>query len=632
MEAEIREIRDHLNQFPPFDSLPSELLDEVAAAVEIAYFKAGTMILEQGQPIHALPYIRSGAVEVYHSNGDLYNRLEEGDIFGQFGLLRQRRVRFPVKAIEDTLLYRIPDTFFERLCDDDNFADFVELSGSRLKSTVDQSLKENDLMTTRVRKLINRLPVMVETTLSVQEVAALMTDNAVSSVLLIEPADDEDSDGVFRDDEGRLWRLAGMVTDEDLRVQVVAAGIKPDMPVGDLDNRPLITIQFDESVNEAMLIMLRNHIQRLPVLYRRRPVGVIHLSDIVRYETNSSLYLVSNIFSRSSVRDLSRLVPEIRAAFIRLVEAGSTSQMIGDAMSSIGRSLMRRLIELAEDELGPPPIPYCFMVHGSLARQAQSVITDQDNAIVLHDSFDPAQHDEYFKTLAQKVSDGLDACGYAYCKGGIMATNDEWRQPLWKWKEYFEAWIADPDPKRLLHSCIFFDLDVVHGEERFVEKLQDLIIKRAPRNPQFLAAMARNCLSRTPPLGFFRTFVMETDGRQHKIINIKSRGVAPMTDVIRVHALAAGSSAQNSIERLQDIDKANILPAGQVDKLRYALEFISQVRMRHQAFELQNDQPVDNAIEPENIDNTERHNLKEAFQVLSNAQNFLRFRYTGSAQ
>ncbi|MFN2338256.1 MAG: cyclic nucleotide-binding domain-containing protein, partial [Gammaproteobacteria bacterium] len=107
MEAEVREIRDHMGRFPPFDRLGDERLDELAASVEITYFKAGTTLFEQGDPIHALSYIRSGAVEVYRHNGELYNRLGEGDIFGQFGLLRNRRVRFPVKAIEDTLLYLI---------------------------------------------------------------------------------------------------------------------------------------------------------------------------------------------------------------------------------------------------------------------------------------------------------------------------------------------------------------------------------------------------------------------------------------------------------------------------------------------------------------------------------------------
>jgi CBS domain-containing protein len=628
MEAEVREIRDHIVQFPPFDVLSEELLDELAASVEITYFKAGSVILASGDPIHELFYIRSGAVEVYRHNGELYNRLGEGDIFGQLGLLHQHRVRFPVNAIEDTLLYRIPEALFDRLCsEDDSFADFVELAGSRLKSTVEGSMRNNDMMVTRVRRLITRLPVMIEESASVQEAARLMTENDISEALLLAPGDGGDSDRVFTDSDDRPWRLAGVLTDQDLRERIVAEGASAQTPIREISHGNLITIQSDESVHEAMLVMLRNNIHRLPVLHRRRPVGVVHLSDIVRYETNSSAYLVSNIFSRTTVKGLARLTPDIRAAFVRLVDEGATSQMIGNAMSSIGRSLMRRLIELAEAELGPPPVAYCFMVHGSLARNDQSIITDQDNALVLDDSFDPKAHDDYFREFAQRVSDGLDACGYPYCKGGIMATNPQWRQPLAQWKRYFEKWIARPDPQRLLHSSIFFDLDAVSGEERFVEELQDFVAARAQASPLFLAALARNALSRTPPLGIFRTFVMEKDGRHDNAINIKRRGVAPMNDVIRVHALGVGSSAQNAFERLDDISKAGALPAGQTDRLRYALEFLSLVRLRHQAHEIRNDQPVDNSIEPEHVSAADRHNLKEAFQVLSNAQKFLRFRY-----
>ncbi|MAT65501.1 MAG: cyclic nucleotide-binding protein [Gammaproteobacteria bacterium] len=628
MEAEVREIRDHFAQYPPFDNLSDELLDRVAGSVEISYFKAGTTILERDAPNHTLYYIRSGAVEVYLHNGQLYNQLGEGDIFGQFGLLRNHRVRFPVKAIEDTLLYLIPESVFEQLCDEDeNFADFVELTGSRLKSTVEQRLRDNDMIATRVRRLITRMPVMIEESASVQDAARLMTEHDVSSVLVLAPGNDEDSDRVFTDTENRQWRLAGMVTDKDLRVRVLAEGAPAQTPLSAITHGRLITIQSDESVNEAMLVMLRNNIQRLPILHRRRPVGVVHLSDIVRYETNNSAYLVSNIFNRSSVNALARLTPEIRAAFVRLVDEGATSQMIGIAMSSVGRSLMRRLIELAEAELGEPPIPYCFMVHGSLARNDQSITTDQDNAMVLHDSFDPDQHDAYFRELAQRVSDGLDACGYPYCKGGIMATNEQWRQPLSQWKRYFETWIARPDPQRLLHSSIFFDLDAVYGEERFVEELQDLVATRAQASPLFLAALARNALSRTPPLGLFRTFVLEQDGKHNNSINIKRRGVAPMNDVIRVHALGVGSRSQNCFERLDDIEQAGALPSGQTDKLRYALEFLSSVRLRHQAYEIKHEHPPDNSIDPEQVSDVDRHNLKEAFQILSNAQKFLRFRY-----
>lgn len=94
-----------------------------------------------------------------------------------------------------------------------------------------------------------------------------------------------------------------------------------------------------------------------------------------------------------------------------------------------------------------------------------------------------------------------------------------------------------------------------------------------------------------------------------------------------MHALACGSTAQNTFDRLDDISKTTLLPKGVGEKLRYAFEFMSMVRIRHQVADIQNDRPPDNYIEPENLSDTERHNLKDAFQVLSNAQRFLRFRY-----
>lgn len=627
MEAEVREIRDHIGRFPPFDRLSEDLLDSVAAAVEVGYHRAGTQILASDQPIDALHYIRAGAVEVYRHNGEFYNRLGEGDIFGQFGLLRRHQVRFPVKAIEDTLLYLIPQAVFDQLCSaDDNFADFVELSGVHLRNSVEQSERDNDMMVTRVRRLIGRLPVTVQASATVEQAARLMTDEQVSAILVLEPAAPDGADS-FNDTENNPWRLAGILTDEDFRAQVLAKGISSRTPLATLLAPGLVTIQSDETVYEAMLAMLRNNVQHLPVLHRRRPVGVVHLSDIVRYETHSSLYLVSSIANQPTVNGLVRLMPDVRAAFVRLVDQGATSRMIGSAMATIGRSLMRRLVELAEAELGPPPVPYCLMVHGSMARDEQTARTDQDNALVLDDDYDPAAHGAYFAALAQRVSDGLHACGYPYCKGGIMASNDKWRQPLSVWKRYFNDWIDHPDAKRLLHSSIFFDLDAVYGEERFVEQLQDLVAERASRSDRFLAAMARNALNRTPPLGFFRTFVMERDGKHANIINLKRRGTAPMVDLIRVHALAARSRAQNAFDRLDDIAEADLLPAGQVDRLRYALEFIAMVRIRYQTADIRNSCPPDNDIEPDRVSDEERHHLKDAFQVLSNAQKFLRFRY-----
>jgi CBS domain-containing protein len=627
MDTEVLEIRQHLARFAPFEALPDELLDQVAEKVDVAYYKAGASILQREQEIHDLYYIRSGAIEIYRRNGALHNRLEEGDIFGHFSLLRNHRAHFPVKAIEDTLVYLIPDEVFQQLCQqDEQFADFVELEQPRLKTVVEKRAGDEGTMTTRVRKLITRPPVVVEASVTVQQAAQEITAAYATAVLVLGEPDDNPRYNVT-DAEGNARRLLGILTDSDFRSRVVAAGLPPETPVGEVVEGLPFMVQSDETLQEAMLLMLRNNLQHLPVLHRRQPIGILHISDIVRHQTHTSLYLVERIFTLDSAEALGRLLPDVRQSFVRMVDEGADSQMIGSALSTIGRSFTRRLLELGEEELGPPPIPYSFMALGSMARNEQSIVTDQDNALVLDDSFDPAQHDAYFAALGKFVSDGLAACGYTYCTGDIMATNPKWRQPLQRWKRYFNDWIENPTPERLLHSSIFFDLDSVSGDQSLVTQLQDLVAEQAPRSPLFLAAMARNASNRTPPLGFFRNFVMEKDGKQNNTINVKRRGTAPMVDLIRVHALACGSTAQNSFDRLDDIARTGLLPSGVGDRIRYALEFISMVRIRHQAIALKRDHAPTNSIEPENISSTERHNLKDAFQLLSDAQKFLQFRY-----
>jgi CBS domain-containing protein len=339
------------------------------------------------------------------------------------------------------------------------------------------------------------------------------------------------------------------------------------------------------------------------------------------------LFVVSSIFRQSSVDELAALTADVRASFVRMVNEDASSRMVGSAMALIGRSFKQRLLELAEEKLGQPPVPYCFLALGSMARNEQLVVTDQDNALVLDNRFDPALHDGYFSALASFVSDGLARCGYSYCSGGIMASNPKWRQPLRVWEGYFNQWMEQPTAETLLSANIFFDLDGVRGQTQWADKLRKLVARKAPNHPRFLASMARNALLRTPPLGFFKDFVVEADGRHSKAINLKRRGTAPMADLIRVHALAVGSIAQNSFERLHDVVAAGILPPGRGQDLHDTLEFISTVRIRNQANDLSAGLEPDNSIDPQQLSAFERKNLRDAFLILGDAQSFLKFRY-----
>ena len=619
MQDEQLEILDFLRRYSPFTELPEETLHRVATAVDVRYFKAGSRIIEFGEEALDWYVVRSGAVEIFRRNGTLYNRLTEGGHFGEFGLLNRKRVRFPAAALEDSLLYLIPEAVFTELFENnEQFADLVEVEDrTRLRQVVSRREDANQLMSATVDTLVGREPVMLGREATTGDAARRMTEEAVSSLLIVDQLEAPPA----------APRMAGIITDRDIRIRLVSQGLDYDTPVAEIMSSSLVTVEHNQLVFEAMLQMLRNNVHHLPVLKNHRPIGVIALSDIIQYESRNSLFVVSSIFRQQSVDDLAALTGDVHACFSRMVTEDASSRMIGSAMAVIGRSFKQRLLELAEETLGPPPVPYCFLALGSMARQEQLIVTDQDNALVLDNSFDPARHDDYFKALAAFVSDGLARCGYSYCTGGMMATNAKWRQPLRQWERYFSEWIEQPTPESLLNSGIFFDIDGVWGETEWIDGLRRLISRKAKGNSRFLACLARNALLRTPPLGFFKDFVVESDGRHSRAINLKRRGTAPLADLVRVHALAVGSLARNSFERLNDIIEADVLPRGRGQDLLDAMEFVSMVRIRNQANDLAAGIEPDNSIEPDSLSEFERKSLRDAFLILSNAQKYLKFRY-----
>ncbi|MCE0492596.1 DUF294 nucleotidyltransferase-like domain-containing protein [Vibrio salinus] len=625
MQPELLDIKQFLIQFPPFSEMPEEEIDDLTAKIEISYFRSDSNIIPFGGEINDLYIIRSGSVEVYRRKGELYNRLSEGDLFGQMGLLTNNKVVFPVKAIEDTLVYCLPEPYFQELyARNDAFAEFVEVDDkARLRQAVSVTEQQNDLTTSKLKKLLTGNTPWINISTTIQEAAQKMAEENYSALLVL-----DDTTTGLDDDDNNL--LVGIITDRDLCTRVLATGLSRDKNITEVMTTELISLDHNAYVYEAVLAMLRYKVNHLPIVKEGKPIGIIETSDIVRYESQSSLLLVNNIYHQNSVDELETTSKQVGDSFVRMVNEDANSHMIGTAMSVIGRSFKQRIIELAETELGPAPVPYCFVAMGSMGRDEQLLVTDQDNAIILDDDYDEKKHSEYFAALATYVCDALARCGYNYCSGNIMATNPMWRMTRKEWEECFADWIDNPNPKALLNSSIFFDIDGVYGRVKWAEHLNSFIIRRAKKNNRFLACLARNALNRTPPLGFFKNFVMEKDGRHNNSMNLKRRGTAPLADVIRVHALAVGSRAKNSFERLDDIIEAGILPKGRGEDLRDAMEFISMVRIRHQAYDVENGVEPDNNVEPENLSDFERRNLKDAFQVLSNAQNFLKYRYQGN--
>jgi CBS domain-containing protein len=461
-----------------------------------------------------------------------------------------------------------------------------------------------------VRALLHREPVSLPPQASIRQAALLMRDQRVSSVLVIE-----------RD------HLFGVVTDRDLRNRAVADALDLQRPISDITTLAPISIPAQDSAFEAMLLMARHNIHHLPVLDGTRVVGMITATDLTDQSSISPVHVSGDIHKQDSIEGLQRASAKVQRLQRSLAATGASAYNTGHVITSVTDAITTRLLQLGEARLGPPPVGYVWVAAGSQARNEQTARTDQDNCMVLEDAYDEAQHGAYFESLARFVCDGLDACGYEHCPGGIMAMTPRWRQPLHRWRMLFAEWTDQPEPQALLWLSVFFDLRAIHGQTALLDALRRDVLRRTKSNGLFLAHMTANALNRRPPLGLFRRLVTLRDNAHKGTINLKLTGIAPIVELARVQALASGHDAVNTHDRLLAVaDHADVGEQSARD-LRDALEFLSSLRIRHQARQMAQGTMPDNFLPPASLSNFERTQLKDAFAVVDSLQRMLRQRF-----
>ena len=615
LDVELSETRDFLAHHEPFDVLPDAVLDALPARMSVEYFRRGTTLIERGRDNHHLYVLRSGAAEVHDAQGSLVDRGGEGTCFGWTSLTQGNPSTLRVTAIEDCLALLLPAEDFHRLCADHPEVDafFDAQRASRMSGAVASlqlSTTGSAILKTRVRDLVGREPVAVATTATVRDAAKVMSEHRVSSLLVM-------------DDE----RLAGIVTDRDLRTRVLAAGVDPRAVVTEVMTSDPVTGAVDALAFEVLLEMVARHIHHLPIVDGAgRPVGVVTTTDLLRLEQANPVYLAGDIARQPDVAGVARLSNGLPQMVQALVEQDASADDIGRVVTAVGDAVERRVIALAEADLGPPPVPYCWVVLGSRARLEQALAADQDNAIVIDDAMQP-EHGAWFEALATRVADDLVACGFPRCPGDVMATNARWRQPLARWRQEFSSWLHQPVPDAILDASIFFDMRPVHGDPALFANLQRYVLAASPGSKVFLAHLAKQATALEPPLGFFRGFVLEKAGDHRHTLDIKRGGIGAVVELARAHALSVGSPAVNTQARIEAARGAGILGDARADDLRDAFEFISYVRLRHQAAQVRRGEPTDNFVSPDELSSFDKRHLREAFSIVRAAQSALAHRY-----
>ncbi|MBA4372130.1 MAG: histidine kinase [Thermodesulfovibrio sp.] len=628
--ASTAEVVEFLRGVSPFQDLDETALNELAGYVSIEIYPKGSIVLHQDGP--ASEYLRvivTGSVRVFRRSADneevSLGTRSEYDTFGFLSLVSGDKSRANVVATEETTCYLIAKAAVVKLLElHPPFAEYF--LSSYLNLYIDKTYNEihkasllygggdRRLAATVVGDIVAREAITASPDISIKDAAEIMSRNAVSSLVLLDAGDIP----------------VGIVTDRDLRDKVLATGRNPADSIQTVMSADLITVDAREYCFEALLRMIRYDLHHLLVLGDGKLRGVVTNHDLMILQGTSPISLAREIESQQTIDGLVLTAKKINSVIGLLMKEGARAGNITRIISELNDRLQRKILEITERSLGDPPVAYCWIIFGSEGRKEQTFKTDQDNAIIYANPSveeDEPGIAEYFKEFASAVRDGLVRCGFPVCPADYMASNPQWCQPVRAWKKYFSTWIYTPTPDAVLKSLIFFDFRPLHGDFSLAGEVRESLNGILEGQMIFLGYMANTIIKNTPPVGFFRSFIVEKNGEHKDQLNLKIKGLALFVDMVRLFALEKGIPETSTLERIAALRSRHTILNDYADELEQAFEFIMLLRIRHQFEQIEAGLEPDNFINPNTLSNLEKKTMRNAFSLISKLQDILIERY-----
>ncbi len=596
MYAERLNFLSHLH---PYDDLPKPVLAQIADTATWLDAEAGDQIYTAGQPLDGLYVIASGQVCITDDSGTQISLLETGNSFGERGLLKDGLAVTSAKAETATRLLVIPRTLFDMLFKDH---EPVHRFFDRRRGV---EVSKFDLTRIRVETLMAADPKTCTPDTTVIDAAKTMHAARISCLCVIE-------DGA----------LAGILTIRDLSGRALAAELPYSTPVREIMTPNPRVLPPSAIGSDVLHMMMEYRLGHLPIVSAGKLVGIVTQTDLTRAQASSAASFVSEAARAADVDALAAITARIPNLLVQLVAAGNRHDVVTRMITDIADVVTRRLLRLAEERFGPPPCRYVWLACGSQGRQEQTGVSDQDNCIIFEDG-DEETAQAYFKPFAQFVSDGLNACGYVYCPGDMMATNPRWCQPLSVWQGYFKGWIKSPSKEAQMLASVMFDLRAIGGDESLFDGLQASTLKAAAANSIFTAHMASNALTHQTPLGLLKGLATIRSGEHRDTIDLKHNGVVPVVDLGRMYALQQQLTEVNTRARLEAAVAAGaVSQSGGMDLLD-AYDLVAETRLEHQAAQIKLGKAPDNFLPPSHLSSFERSHLRDAFVVIKTMQSAL---------
>ena len=618
---------EFLRKYPPFNQMDSAQLAYLVEHCQLRFYAAGESIIKPGDgPVQHFYIVKQGLVvgERPHSarrGSETTFEIASGECFPLAALLGERATRTEHLAGEDTFCLLLgKDAFVRLFAQSAPFRDFALRGVSSLLDQVNQQVQlraaENlgaqYSLDTTLRELALQQPVACSAATPLRDAVRRMHEQHVGSIVIV----DEDE------------RPAGIFTLRDLR-RVVADGESLEQPISALMTQRPFHLPPEASAFDAALAMTERHIAHVCLVEHERLVGVVSERDLFSLQRVDLVHLARTIRHAGRIETLVALRSDIRLLVERMLAHGASSTQITQLVTLLNDHTVCRVIELVLEDLGDPGVPFSWLCFGSEGRREQTLHTDQDNGILFEaDSPEQAEHmRQRLLPVARRINQRLAECGFALCRGNIMAGNPELCLSRREWAQRFAAFVREATPESLLASSIYFDLRVVWGDEQGCAQLRRQLLADVADNSLFQRLLAANALRHRPPLGRFRDFVVARKGAEKDTFDLKEEGLTPFVDGARLLALAHGVEDSSTLRRFAELVHLEVIDAQDGAAYEEAYHFIQQARLQLHQQQAAQDLPLSNRLDPDSLNHLDRRILRESFRQAQRLQASLALRY-----
>ena len=606
----LQEQKKFISSIHPFENLTLNELDDICEALDVVYFKEGTVVQQSQSEPKFLYFILKGLIQEKNED-DVLAVYSKSEIFDSASLIKNFSKNSFVTA-QESICYTLPrDLFMTILSQNQQLENyFFQSISEKLNNNIlhEKNKDMANIMIAKVRDAKVHKAVIVDSKTTIYDAAKIIKQEKIPTLLL-------------KDEQGEMY----IVTDSDFRQKVILNRMSFDEEVVKIASKGLVYVNEDDFLFNAQLQMAKYGLKRVVVKNENdKIVGILDQISLSSFFATNTFAVSNQIVKAETLEELK----EASLSFIKIIKSlnakGVKIEFISKLINQLNKKLLDKLYRLmAPEELLDKS---CLIVMGSEGRAEQILRTDQDNALIISD--DCTISDEKLKEFTHNFTETLVDFGFPRCDGNIMVSNPYWCRKQSDFKDLIYKWVNEPSGDHFMNIAIFYDALCVSGDINMIKELKAYLFKISSNSQSFYSNFAKIINSFDVPLGFFDGFVFNSKDEKHKDeIDIKRGGIFILVQGIRALSLQNKIYNTNTIKRINALADLGLFEKETAKELIMAFNFLTSLKLKSNLEKLDLNEKIDNYINPNKFSTMEKDLLKDSFKIVNKLKKHLEFHF-----